>query len=100
MSSPYDSLVPSNGDSDNPNPKPTEPQSQENNMNGKPILKSKTFWVNALTAIAGVVSTVVGSDLIQNNPEWAGYGAAALGVVNVVLRLFTKEPVTSVTKTK
>lgn len=79
--SPYDALVP-------------DSQPQETNMNGKPITRSKTFWVNFITAIAGVITTLGGSELIQENPQYAGIAATVIGVVNVILRLVTTEKVT------
>ncbi len=84
--SPYDALVP-----DSP---VTEPERQENNMNSKPIRKSKTFWVNLITAIAGVATSIGGSEIIQANPEYAGYAATVLGVVNIFLRFITTKKVT------
>lgn len=94
MTSPYDNLVPGDGETDTSPPvKPTEPQQQEQPMNGKPIVKSKTFWVNLATAVAGVLATLGGSDLIQENPQVAGIFATVIGVANVLLRLVTKEPV-------
>lgn len=83
--SPYDVLVPEN---------PTEPQPQEPEMNGKPLVKSKTFWINLVTIVAGIVTLIGGSDLIQENPQYAGLAATVIGVVNILLRLVTKEPVT------
>lgn len=62
-------------------------------MNSKPIIKSKTFWVNIITALVGVVTVLGGSDLIKDNPQIAGIGATALGVLNVILRLITVSPV-------
>jgi hypothetical protein len=62
-------------------------------MNGKSIAKSKTFWVNLATAVAGVLITLGGSDLIQDNPQMAGIFATVIGVTNVLLRLVTSEPV-------
>lgn len=92
MTSPYDDLLPDGGVTD-PTVKPTEPQETENNMNGKPLVKSKTFWVNMLTAVAGILTTLGGSELIQDNPKLVGIFAAVIGVANVLLRLVTKEPV-------
>ncbi len=63
-------------------------------MNGKPITRSKTFWVNLATAVAGVLATLGGSELIQDNPQMAGIFATVIGVVNVLLRLVTSEKVT------
>lgn len=95
---PYDGLVPDNGDADSPSVAPINNDNEENTMNGKPIVKSKTFWVNLITAVAGVLTTLGGSELVQDNPEVAGIAATVLGVVNVVLRLVTKDPVSVTTK--
>ena len=81
--SPYDELTPHR---DTPEP-------QETPMSPKPIVKSKTFWINMITIIAGLVTTVGGSDMIQNNPEYAGIAAAIIGVVNIAMRFMTKAPV-------
>lgn len=81
--SPYDGLV--------PQPESTKPQ--EKDMS-KSIFKSKTFWANLLTAVAGIAASVGGSDLIQANPEWAAMAATLIGVLNIGLRFVTKSPVT------
>lgn len=81
--SPYDELTPRH---DTPKP-------QESPMTPKPILKSKTFWINLVTIIAGLITTVGGSDMIQANPEYAGIAATILGVVNIFMRFMTKAPV-------
>ena len=60
---------------------------------GKPIWHSRTFWINLLTAIAGVLGVFLGSDLIAEHPEVAAGLVSALGVVNVILRVITGEPV-------
>lgn len=77
----YDGLIP-------------KPKNSETTMNSKPITKSKTFWVNFITAIAGIVTTLAGTDLIQQNPKLVGAAATALAVVNIALRFVTTEPVT------
>lgn len=89
----YNDLVPGDDNPSDPILEPTQPQPQEDKLNGKPIYQSKIFWINCITAVAGVVASLAGSDLIQSNPEWAGYAATLLGVVNIVLRLITVEPV-------
>jgi hypothetical protein len=53
-------------------------------MENKHLLKSKTFWVNALTAV-----TMYGGLLPANK-----YAVAGLGVANIILRLLTDTPVT------
>jgi hypothetical protein len=87
MTSPYDELVPKHIDFVLP---------KESDMNGKPLLRSKTFWINLITVVAGILTSVGGSELIQDNPQVVGVMATVIGVVNVLLRLITKEPVTSV----
>lgn len=63
---------------------------------GKGLLKSKTFWVNALTAVVSVATYFQGSEILASNPEIVALIGTGIGVVNVVLRLITKEPITSV----
>ena len=52
----------------------------------KPIWKSKTFWVAVLTVLAGVVSYIQGELA-------SGATLTVIGVVNVLLRLVTTNPV-------
>ena len=54
-------------------------------MDGKPLLKSKTFWVNLLTLGAAHVGALP-----------AKYVPLVSAVVNIALRFLTKEPITSV----
>jgi len=61
-------------------------------MDGKALLTSKTFWVNVV-ALAGMVLQATG---LVSGSDWLGYEAAALGVVNIILRLITGEPITGV----
>ncbi len=79
MGSPYDNLLPT---------------PQENDVNSKPITSSKTFWVNLVTAVAGAITAIGGSELIQDNPQMVGIAATVMGIVNIILRLVTKAPVT------
>ncbi len=58
----------------------------------KSKVKSRTLWVNAIVVIAGALGGIAGTDVIQSNPELVGYFVSIMGVVNVVLRLITKEP--------
>lgn len=57
----------------------------------KPWYKSKVLWVNILALVTYAAKTwggVTALDVVQ--PET---GFALLAVVNIILRLFTKEPV-------
>lgn len=81
----YDGLVPK------PEPNDQHIEPQEDTLMKK-IWKSKTFWVNALTALAGVAAYFQ-TDVITDNPQAVGGIAAAIGIINVILRFMTKEPV-------
>jgi len=59
----------------------------------KKIYASKTFWVNAVTILAGIVGYVAGSEIIADNTALVAGLIAVQGVVNVVLRFLTWAPV-------
>jgi hypothetical protein len=60
---------------------------------GKNAAKSKTLWVNVIMIVAGALGGIAGTEVIQQNPQIAGYFVSIMGVVNVILRLMTKEPI-------
>lgn len=57
--------------------------------NGKPFWRSKTLWVNAVAMVAMIVQNATGF-VIDGEVQ-----AAALVLINLVLRLVTKAPVTA-----
>ena len=61
---------------------------------GKGLLRSKTFWVNTLTGAASVLSAAGSIAFLPASVS--PYLAGGLAIVNVLLRLFTKEPIVSV----
>ncbi len=62
---------------------------------GKGFLRSKTVWVNLLTAAVGIGVYLQDSEILVNNPEVVAGLVTMVGLVNVILRLITKEPITS-----
>ena len=64
-------------------------------MEGKSIWKSKTFWVNALAIIVSIAG-VFGLDLNLGAEEQTAIITTIMGVVNIVLRFTTKEPIKSI----
>jgi len=69
--------------------------SGETNM-GKGLIASKTFWVNAITAVVGIATYFQGSDLIAAHPEAVAIIGTIVGVLNVILRIVTKDPISGV----
>ena len=62
-------------------------------MENKSLFASRTFWLNAVTLVAGIVGYVAGHDLIQDNASFVGILVAVQGGLNIVLRLFTSKPI-------
>lgn len=60
---------------------------------GKKLLRSKTFWINALTGVVSIGTYLVNTDFIASNPEIVAIFGVILAVVNIILRLVTKEPI-------
>lgn len=50
--------------------------------------KSKTLWVNILSVVAIIVQDVTGNDILPPENQ-----AAALGIINLILRSITGGPV-------
>lgn len=88
MSSPYDDLVPE--PAPETQPEPTKPLEV---IDVKSIFKSKTIWTNLVAGAVAVVTHLADSDLVADNPELAMYFGTGLAVLNLLLRLVTKEPV-------
>jgi hypothetical protein len=60
--------------------------------NSKSWWKSKTIWVNALSAGIAVLTALQGQAIVQDYPRASAAVVAGLGVLNVGLRLITYLP--------
>ena len=58
----------------------------------KSILKSKTFWFNVI-ALVVLVAGAFGFKNVEVDPNLESYALVIVAVVNIVLRLVTKQPV-------
>jgi hypothetical protein len=83
MSNPYDGLTKSN-----------ETPTEDIKM-GKGALWSKLNWVGILTAAVSIGTYFKGSELIADNPTAVSIVGTIVGVATVLLRLVTREPITS-----
>ncbi len=54
---------------------------------GKKFFESKTIWVNIIAIVGDILLNVTGHGLP------AGSDVVALGVINTILRLITKDPI-------
>ncbi len=62
----------------------------------KRLRESKTFWVNLLFVAAGAIGGAMATDVIVANPAMVGYFGAAMGTVNILLRLLTGKKIEGV----
>lgn len=59
----------------------------------KPLLASKTFWVNLITTIVAVLTLIAGQEWIAEYPKVTAAIGVALGLLNIVLRIVTVDAV-------
>lgn len=88
MSSPYDNLA-------SPGDKPVDANKKGGTM-GKGLLRSKTAWVSLITTVVGFGTWLSGSEIIADRPEVVAAVVTGLGVLNMILRILTKKPITGV----
>ena len=55
--------------------------------------QSKTIWVNAITAATATLTVLGGQQIVQEYPKASAAIVAALGVLNIALRVITVLPI-------
>jgi hypothetical protein len=55
--------------------------------------QSKTIWINAITAAAATITVLAGQQIVTDHPAIAAGLVAALGVLNVALRIVSALPI-------
>lgn len=55
--------------------------------------QSKTIWINAITAATATLTALGGQQIVQEYPKASAAIVAALGVLNVALRIITVLPI-------
>ena len=63
-------------------------------MNPKPWYKSLTVWASIVGVAIGCVGVIAGSDLIAEYPKLTAACGVIGGILGVVLRAITKQPIT------
>lgn len=56
--------------------------------------KSKTLWVNTIAAVAAVITSLLDTELVKQNPEVVLWFATILAGINALLRTITTKPIT------
>lgn len=63
-------------------------------LSSKPLLQSKTIWVNASVVLVTVLTFLVNYLTTGDVPEtWMPYVPSILAIANLVLRILTTKPV-------
>jgi hypothetical protein len=55
--------------------------------------QSKTIWINAITAATATITVLAGQQIVTNHPAIAAGLVAALGGLNIALRIITVLPI-------
>ena len=59
----------------------------------KTLWQSKTFWANVLTTFIGILGVVAGQEWIAEHPTLVSVIVTVTGVLNVLLRTVTSQPI-------
>ena len=55
--------------------------------------QSKTIWINAITAATATLTVLAGQQIVTDHPAIAAGLVAALGGLNIALRIITVLPI-------
>lgn len=64
-------------------------------VTSKSIFQSKTFWLNIVTFIVAMLTSLMGTDMVQSHPEAVTVFVMILNVLNIILRYLSGKPVTT-----
>jgi len=59
----------------------------------KPVVKSRTMWVNMITVAVGLCGFLAGNEVIMEYPHAIAALIVAQGLLNITLRFLTTTPV-------
>jgi hypothetical protein len=59
----------------------------------KPFFHSKTFWTNLIVILIAVLTFLLDHELIKDNVQVIQIFTAAIGLLNLFLRLLTRQPI-------
>jgi hypothetical protein len=62
-------------------------------METKPLLASRTIWVNAATLIVGILGYTIGQDMVSDNASLVAILVAMQGALNIILRFITTKAI-------
>jgi hypothetical protein len=66
----------------------------------KSVVESKTFWVNVVVIAVSMLTFFLDHELVRNNVDLVRYGTIAIGMLNIVLRFLTTQPMRFSTQQK
>jgi nitrate reductase gamma subunit len=59
----------------------------------KPVIKSRTIWINCITVAVGICGFLAGHEVIMEYPNAVAALVVAQGLLNIALRFITVMPV-------
>ena len=62
-------------------------------VGAKPWWRSKTIWANILPVVLAILALMADDQLIAKHPQAVSAVLLAIGMVNIVLRSITNQPI-------